>query len=60
MRNIDGSEWLKNPELEVVQTQTGQAASGSSFTLFADQVSNAGTEADMKKVPGKLASRSTP
>jgi type IV pilus assembly protein PilN len=60
MRNLDGSEWLKNPELEVVQTQTGQAASGSSFTLFADQVSNAGSEADTKKVPGKLASRSTP
>jgi type IV pilus assembly protein PilN len=59
MRNIDGSEWLKNPELEVVQTQTGQAP-GSSFTLFADQVSNTGNEADMKKVPGKLASRSTP
>jgi type IV pilus assembly protein PilN len=60
MRNIDGSEWLKNPELEVVQTQTGQATSGSSFTLFADQVSNAGTEADTKKAPGKLASRGAP
>jgi type IV pilus assembly protein PilN len=59
MRNIDGSEWLKNPELEVVQTSGGQAA-GSSFTLFADQVSNAGNAADAKKVPGKLASRSTP
>ena len=60
MRNLDGSEWLKNPELEVVQTTTGQAISGSSFTLFADQVSNAGGEADQKKAPGKLASRSTP
>jgi type IV pilus assembly protein PilN len=57
MRNIDGSEWLKNPELAVVQT--GQS-SGSSFTLFADQVSNAGTEADMKKAPSKLASRGRP
>jgi type IV pilus assembly protein PilN len=60
MRNIDGSEWLKNPELEVVQVQNGQSATGSSFTLFADQVSNAGTEADAKKAPGKLASRSAP
>ena len=60
MRNIDGSEWLKNPELEVVQTTTGQTVSGSSFTLFADQVSNAGGEADTKKAPGKLASRGTP
>ncbi|HEU4623276.1 MAG TPA: PilN domain-containing protein [Steroidobacteraceae bacterium] len=60
MRNIDGSEWLKNPELEVVQVQTGQAVSGSSFTLFADQVSNVGNDADTKKMPGKLASRGTP
>src|SRR6266404_2615190 len=37
MRNIDGSEWLRNPELEVVQTTKG-ATLGSSFTLFADQV----------------------
>ena len=60
MRNIDGSEWLKNPELEVVETKTGQAVQGSSFTLFADQVSNGGTADDTKKAPGKLASRSTP
>src|SRR4029077_19138734 len=24
MRNIDGSDWLRNPELEVVQTAKGQ------------------------------------
>jgi type IV pilus assembly protein PilN len=61
MRNIDGSEWLKKPELEVVQVQSGQQVSGSTFTLFADQVSNVGTEADTKKKPpGKLASRGTP
>jgi type IV pilus assembly protein PilN len=58
MRNIDGSEWLKNPELEVVETKTGSAV-GSSFTLFADQVSNAAGDAP-KKPPGKLASRGTP
>jgi hypothetical protein len=44
----------------VVQTTTGQSTSGSSFTLFADQVSNAGNDADAKKAPGKLASRGTP
>src|SRR6202050_405261 len=33
MRNIDGSEWLKNPELEVVES--GKAAGGSSFSLLA-------------------------
>jgi type IV pilus assembly protein PilN len=54
MRNIAGSEWLKEPDLEVVQTQTGNTV-GSSFTLFADQVST--VEGDAKKAPGKLASR---
>lgn len=37
MRNIDGSQWLRNPELEVVETKKDQAL-GSSFTLFAEQV----------------------
>jgi type IV pilus assembly protein PilN len=44
MRNIDGSEWLRNPELEVVQTGGKDKISGSSFTLYAEQVSNAGQE----------------
>ena len=43
MRNLDGSEWLRNPELEVVETKQGQTT-GSSFTLFADQVSNVGDD----------------
>jgi type IV pilus assembly protein PilN len=61
MRNLDGSEWLKNPELEVVETKAGQAL-GSSFTLFADQVSTAAGDNAQgpKKPPGKLASRGTP
>jgi type IV pilus assembly protein PilN len=37
MRNIDASEWLKNPELEVVETK--KETLGANFTLFADQVS---------------------
>jgi len=41
MRNIDGSQWLRNPELEVVQTSKGSGP-GSSFTLTADQVTTAG------------------
>ena len=44
MRNIDGSDWLKNPELEVVQT--AKANPGSSFTLTADEVSNAANPDD--------------
>jgi type IV pilus assembly protein PilN len=41
MRNIDGSEWLHNPELEVVKTSKdkGMGSSGSNFTLYAEQVS---------------------
>jgi type IV pilus assembly protein PilN len=42
MRNIDGSQWLRNPELEVVQTS--KASSGSSFTLTADEVNAAGAD----------------
>jgi type IV pilus assembly protein PilN len=38
MRNIDGSEWLKNPDLELIETKTGQVG-GMSFTMYADQVS---------------------
>ena len=42
MRNIDGSEWLRNPELEVVQTsKDNKGPPGSNFTLYADQVSTA-------------------
>jgi type IV pilus assembly protein PilN len=38
MRNIDASQWLRNPELEVVQTSKSTGP-GSSFTLTAEQVS---------------------
>jgi type IV pilus assembly protein PilN len=37
MRNIDASQWLKNPELEVVESKKDNPL-GSDFTLFADQV----------------------
>jgi type IV pilus assembly protein PilN len=60
MRNIDSSEWLKNPELEVVES--GKAAGGSSFTLYADEVST--DTADTQETQGKrgrkvVASRGT-
>lgn len=54
MRNIDGSQWLRNPELEVVQTTKGSGA-GSSFTLTADEVTTAGPDnAGGKSVKGKM------
>lgn len=37
MRNIDASEWLTDPALEVVETK-GQSEAGASFTLYATQV----------------------
>lgn len=38
MRNIDASQWLRDPELEVIETKPGQTL-GATFTLFASQVS---------------------
>jgi type IV pilus assembly protein PilN len=46
MRNIDSSDWLKNPELEVVQTNKGASTGGSSFTLTADEVPATGVADD--------------
>ena len=55
MRNIDGSQWLRNPELEVVQTSKGSGP-GSSFTLTADQVTTAGPDSgsSSKAAKGKI------
>src|SRR5215469_12554370 len=39
MRNIDASQWMKNPTLEVIQSAPG--AFGSSFTLDAEQTAGA-------------------
>jgi type IV pilus assembly protein PilN len=48
MRNIDASEWLRNPELQVVQTGKGP---GSNFTLTADEVT--ATSGQEQAGPGK-------
>src|SRR5215471_16690397 len=59
MRNIDASEWLRNPELEVVQTSKEKGSSGSNFTLYANQVSTAVPDdgAGKGKGPGKPGSK---
>jgi type IV pilus assembly protein PilN len=36
MRNIEGSEWLADPTLQIVETKAG-AVRGAEFTLFANQ-----------------------
>ena len=54
MRNIDASEWLADPALQIVQ-RTGAGAGSSDFTLFANQRSHAAPEeaADGGKVAAK-------
>lgn len=48
MRNIDGSDWLQDPSLEIVETKgTGEA--GSSFTLYANQKVTVTPEAENKR-----------
>jgi type IV pilus assembly protein PilN len=56
MRNIDGSAWLANPVLQVVEAAKDSPTGGSSFTLFTD---TAGVDLDnigqtpVKKVAAK-------
>jgi len=54
MRNIDGSEWLKNPDLERIETKSGQT-SGSSFVVYADQVSTAGDDDNAAQPNSRVA-----
>jgi type IV pilus assembly protein PilN len=57
MRSISASQWLKNPELEVVQTKSDIA--GSSFVLDAQQVSlSDADDADGAKRPMRAATGS--
>jgi type IV pilus assembly protein PilN len=44
MRNIDASDWLADPSLQIVQTRGRDNASGAEFTLFANQRSRATPE----------------
>jgi len=37
MRNIEASEWLSDPSLQIVETRARDATGGASFTLFAKQ-----------------------
>jgi type IV pilus assembly protein PilN len=53
MRNIDSSQWLRNPELEVVQTSKSSGP-GSSFTLTADQVTTTPADANGANPKGRM------
>jgi len=54
MRNIDASEWLADPALQIVQ-RTGAGAGSSDFTLFANQRSHAAPEE--AAADGKVAAK---
>jgi len=64
MRNIDSSQWLTDPGLDVVETKEEGRARSSEFTIFASQVTQAGdldtgTPADAKK-PSAADAKKTP
>ncbi len=44
MRSIDASNWLKNPDLQVVQADPGTG--GQAFTVFAEEVPNSADVAE--------------
>lgn len=56
MRNIDSSQWLKNPELEVVESKKDNPL-GSDFTLYADQTTTLTDENNPAAPPAARAGR---
>ena len=57
MRNISASQWMKDPELEVVESKTG-ATGGDSFVLDAAQVTTAGDDDAAPTTPKRHVVRS--
>jgi type IV pilus assembly protein PilN len=55
MRNIDNSQWLSDPSLQVVETKGRDAGRGADFTLFASQRSQVPPEAEAEA--GKVAAK---
>lgn len=56
MRNIDASTWLKDPDLEVVETKRN-STTGASFVLFARQAGTADEDQSNAKSKGKRGSK---
>jgi type IV pilus assembly protein PilN len=59
MRNISGSQWMKDPELEVVESKAGNTI-GNSFVLDASQVVTSGDDEDVAPKPKRLRVGGTP
>jgi hypothetical protein len=56
MRNIDNSQWLADPSLQIVETKGSDQTKGAEFTLFAKQRSQVpveGEDAAGQKVASK-------
>jgi Tfp pilus assembly protein PilN len=51
MRNIDASQWLADPTLQIVETRAKDTAGGASFTLFANQRRQASAEDEPAETP---------
>ena len=56
MRNIDSSTWLKDPDLEVVETKKN-STTGASFVLFARQAGSADEEQANAKSKSKRGTK---
>jgi type IV pilus assembly protein PilN len=54
MRQISASQWLRNPELEVVEARKGNTL-GNSFVLYADEIPQAGDPDDAAPARPKRA-----
>jgi type IV pilus assembly protein PilN len=54
MRNIAASQWVRDPELEVVQSARGNTL-GNSFVLYADQIPQPGDETETVAAPRRGA-----
>ena len=60
MRNIDSSEWLAEPTLQIVETKSRDAARGAEFTMFANQRKQATPEEEAQQAAAagkKVASK---
>ena len=57
MRNISASQWMKDPELEVVESKAGNIV-GNSFVLDASAITTSGDDEDAGATKPKRAVRS--
>jgi type IV pilus assembly protein PilN len=59
MRNISGSQWMRDPELEVVESKPGNSI-GNSFVLDASQVVTSGDDVEAAPKPKRVRVGGTP